>query len=219
MQPKDHICSKNIKQKNKDFLVIDSSKLPYIYFFLSMFVLLNATLEFITEFNQDPEEVSILESRFRIQHFGSYLSKVGKMTELTVLLSTLILVSVSFFLYSLMSQRISVPELKKQKPYNLGFLISSLLLVPILLSSLLFYNEFNLFSRLKLKLYDNILNSLFILCSLIFVFLSQRLLNSISNPDHKFYNDTMISIKTFLIFMMSICAVTCKKYFNNPRFV
>lgn len=180
-----------------------------------MFVLLNATLEFVTDFNKDPGDSSLLESRFRIQHFGSYLSKVGKMTEITVLLSTLILVSVSFCLYSLVSQRISVPELKKQKPYNICFLISSLLLVPILLSSLFYYREFTLFSRLKLKLYDNILSSLFILVSLIFAILSQRLLSCISNPDHKFYNEVMINIKTFFLFMMNVCALLCKIYLYN----
>lgn len=194
----------------KRMKAFNSTNLTHIYFILSCMILTKALFDYVPYLNKAIQESQAFTQRFSNNHFSYFVSNSSTFVKVCQLLSTLTLLAIGFTLYSLLKQRISVPELKLLKLKNNLMLLSFLTATPITLLSYFFYNETLLMTKHKLKLYDNITTILYFIPTYLVVYFSKSLLSTLSSKDHSFYNPKIMIVKTIIHFLMTCAISFCK---------
>lgn len=181
---------------------------------VSLIIISNACINFTPNIYKLSNASNLFSQRFRIFHFSYYISSLNSLMKCVVLAAIILLTTISYTLYSLIKQRISVPELKYLKLNNLFFMAFAMSLVPILLMTTFYYKEFDLFSKFKLKIYDNILNIVFMLFSFLMCLFSKKLLDKFSSKDYSFYSPLSVKAKNALLILLGAASVFCKLSIN-----
>lgn len=198
------------KRKNNLELKIDSTKLPCVFFVVSLIIISNACLNYTPNIIKLSNNSNLFSQRFRIFHFSYYISNLSALMKCVIIASIMLLTTICYTLYSLIRQRISVPELKYLKFNNLLFISFSMSLVPILLMTTFYYKEFDLFSKFKIKIYDNILNFVFMIFSCLMCYFSKKLLDKFSSKEYAFYSQLSVKTKNALLILLGSVSVLCK---------
>lgn len=177
---------------------------------VSLLIISNACLNFAPSIYKLSNNSNFFMQRFRIYHFSYYISSLSSIMKCVVLSVIMLLSTITYTLYSLIRQRISVPELKYLKFNNLLFISFATSLVPILLLTTFYYKEFDMFSKFKLKIYDNVLNIVFMLFSFLVCFFSKKLLDKFSSQDYAFYSQLSVKTKSVLLVLLGSASGLCK---------
>ena len=190
---------------------IDIQKLPFLYFILSLTLLIYSILEFSPQFYSILNNNDIFNQRFRIKHFSFYLSYINIPLKVLFLLNSMIFSAFMFTLSSIIRQKMAVPELKNQR-YKISIMTLSLILYTTIYILLVFsFRSFDEISKLKLGLFDNVLFSLLMISGLSLSYISNNILMCLSIKENRVHkNQRYHVIKNYLIIIMIALTTICK---------
>ncbi len=194
--------------QNSRYLKINTNIIS-VFFVLYLMVFCMICLRYLPNFYATSVKDDLFKSKYNIKYFSHYFSKQG-ITQVSVYITQLIMCFdqilffvIAFNLSTLIKQRISVPELQREKG-NYFLLILSLLSISFSYLVLVFFNDSTLYITIHfLKLTDNVFFLLFLMSSYIFCLDTFYFLNKFdisTVPKESYY----INIKMYLLAIMGI---------------
>jgi len=139
-----------------------------------------------------------------VKYFSEYLADFSPLMKVLILFSQIIFIFIIGALTSLIHQRISVPELTKEKTKNYIILLSSLVSATSVIGMTFFKHQTLAFTKNYFGLADNILFLLFLLSSTIICGFSFILLNNIMSHGIIFNHSKYLRMKKVILILMSI---------------
>lgn len=201
-----------MKFKSNNLLIyksIEPSHFPIIYSAIMSVVILNLLYLFIGPFMNIASKSHLSVNKFNIFHFSEYLYRSNVFIKLLIIISLVIFTSMSFNIFCLIRQRLSVPEFQKYKTKNkLFFALSYVIVFNELLLVFFYYPTIDL-SESNLGLCDNIVFFLFLISSYFYCDISIFLICKI-NIINKSHNWSYLKYKKNVVFALSGLLVTCK---------
>lgn len=216
--------TKSSKQKTKKFKMKFETCSTYIYFFLSIILFIyhisvfyknNKSIEIYKDFYNMKFE--LIESSLFMK-YNNFIFKILKIIIITILSS------ISFKLYIMILQRISVPELIHNRYNAKMFFIYSWLYALSSLGLLFYYEEISIVSNLYLGFSDNIIFTFSIIFGYLFISYEYNLIDDIMVKSNN--SDKMIikmienknktdkscykTLSFYVLTIVKIFMITCK---------
>lgn len=158
-------------------------------------------------------KVSLYEKRFILKYFSFYLATSNQLNKLAFLICLVIYSAISFTIYFLIKQRMSVPEFKAQKYKSSLYLVLSIFLIFISLFMVFNYRSSLNVSKEKLLIVDNITVCIFMVLSLIVCWIIRENIVIISRVSDSEKKPIFMSIQLGLLLFMTVVFIICKLVF------
>lgn len=182
--------------------------IPNVLFILFMFMLALVFIKFVPGFIIKVNSMKLYKEKTKIKYFSEYFSdepsivKVFDIFIKLIIALFLIMFGIKFGFYcSLVNQRISVPELNKQKTINNIIFYSSLISIISLIALTFFGQKTLYFTKRFLHLSDNVFFLIFLISLYTICSNSIRILNSLELSGIKKDQFYMLIKNTLLAFM------------------
>ena len=158
-------------------------------------------------------EFFIKKTKFneKYKNFSDCLNLENFLLKNILIISSFVLVSITFTMFNLIKQRISVPELFKFKPMSYYFTICGCLFVIFNFIMLIFNNELKMFFNSKLLLSDNFTYFGIAVFGYLFSYFSYVLLTNIKIMNSNHVEKTIIMKKKLITYQLA-CISICKFY-------
>jgi len=190
------------KKGSKNIELTNIKHLPTLYFMCFVLILGCVMFKFVPQLYLMSTNESLYKEKMSVKYLSTYLSDQSPIIKIVVVIAQVFLVSAIICLSGLIKQRISVPELIKERWRNY-FLVLTCLVSIFAMLGMTFYNEDSMAFSNKIGLVDNIFMFVYILstftyCLMTFVLLSRLNINEVPK------DCCCLTLKKYLMLIMAV---------------